>query len=155
MSLKKIKEVKTDKGFRRGDIFVYLAVLALFLAVLLWSLFGVKEEALKGFEIYYGNEIVFSYSFTSDGTEIYSDVMQVISDNSESMTIRFEREGKYNEIYVDKTKKSVCVSDANCSNGKDCVHTGALDSTEKSIVCAPHKLKILPFGFSDGEIVTG
>lgn len=155
MSLDAIKAVKTDKGYRKGDIVVYSLILLIFLTVLFAVIFGIRDDELSGFEVYYGNEKVFSYSFSTESGNVYSELMTVISDDSAGITIRFENKGEFNEIYADKMGRSVRVLNANCSLGKDCVNTGALDGSGKIIVCVPHKLKILPVGGKIGEIVTG
>lgn len=155
MSLEAIEAVKKDKIFKKGDIVVYSLILLVLLIALFSVIFGIKTDELSGFEIYYDNEKVYSYSFSTESGNVYSDVVTIVSEDTAGITIRFEKEGAFNEIYADKKEKSVRVVDANCSSGKDCVNTGALNNGGKIIVCVPHRLKILPVGGANGEIVTG
>lgn len=155
MSLERIRAVKADKGFKRGDIVVYSLILCLFLAVLFGVICGIGSEELRGFEIYYGNEKMYSYSFEEDKGAVYSDKITVLSDDGAGLKLRFENGEEFNEIYADKGKRSVYVTDANCSSRKDCAHTQAIDGGGKIIVCVPHELKIVPLGGGSSEIVTG
>ena len=61
----------------------------------------------------------------------------------------------FNTIEVDSNSRQVSVTDSNCSNSKDCVHTSAIKDGYGIIICVPHDLKILPVGDGYRPIVTG
>ena len=60
-----------------------------------------------------------------------------------------EKKG-FNEIVFDCVNLTAKVIESTCSSSKDCVHTPAL-TTNGSIYCAPHNLKIVPSNF-DGLV---
>ena len=63
MSLKKIEQVKADKGFKIWDLVIYGVVLAL-TAVLFVVIFTTRNtDPLTGVEITVRGEIVFEYEF--------------------------------------------------------------------------------------------
>ncbi len=66
MSLKKIEQVKADKGFKIFDLIVY-AVIIVSVAVAFTVLFTVRDDSpLSGIRVYAKGAAVFEYTF-SDG----------------------------------------------------------------------------------------
>ncbi|MCD8201841.1 MAG: hypothetical protein LUD47_07245 [Clostridia bacterium] len=164
MSIKKIDQIKKkDKGFKIWDIVIYvlivLAVVALFLAVFLTR----SKDALAGFYVYYKSDIVFDYDF-SDFEILECDPAHVIveEETNTSLTIRFfvDEESPYedcNVIFVDKEELSVDVIEADCSSHKECYYMDPITDTGSAIICSPHRMNIIPYGYgdSDGRLQTG
>ena len=63
MSLKKVTQVKADKGFKLPDLIIYCALLVL-VAVTFIVVFTTRDDSpLKGIRIYVKSEIVYEYDF--------------------------------------------------------------------------------------------
>ena len=154
MSLKKVEQVKADKGFKLPDIIVYVAVLAL-VAVLFVVIFVTRDDSpLKGIRIYVRNEIVYDYDFKEGQRTLNGAYVQRISEDDTAVVLRINTgDGDYNKVYINK-KGSVRVTEANCGKN-DCVYTPELKNSGGIIYCSPHRMKIIPFDFDidDGKII--
>ena len=119
--------------FRKGDILaiVLVAMLAVFVAVC----FLPKEiQGTVSAEIYQDGSLVKSLSLSEDTT--------------------FQIEGKYrNEITVRDGEIAITASDC---PGEDCVHSGPIHSSGRSIVCLPNGVEVrVVNGVSDVDLVVG
>ncbi len=154
MSLKKVEQVKADKGFKLPDIIVYVAVLAL-VAVLFVVIFVTRDDSpLKGIRIYVRNEIVYDYDFKEGQRTLNGAYVQIISEDDTAVVLRINTgDGDYNKVHINK-KGSVRVTEANCGKN-DCVYTPELKNSGGMIYCSPHRMKIIPFDFDidDGTII--
>ncbi|MDE5729708.1 MAG: NusG domain II-containing protein [Clostridia bacterium] len=78
MSLKKVTQVKADKGFKIWDLIIYGAV-ALIIAVIFTAVFVTRDASpLKGVKIYTDEVLVFEYNFTDGEYKNYSPQTVVI-----------------------------------------------------------------------------
>lgn len=159
MSQKKVGQVRGDRFFKIGDIFIYGAiaviVAALFLAIFLTG----DRSALTVVEGRYNNAVAFSYDFTADELSIYlpqNVAVDEFATDDGGITIIFCTDGgsleelkSYNIIYIDRSARSVTVTESDCSSRRDCVYTPAITDNSGVIVCTPHALTISPSGFSD------
>lgn len=144
MSLKKIEQVKKDRGFKVWDLLVYgllaAAVVALFLTV-----FFVRDgKVLGGIRVTFEGAAVFEYSFETDEYSVLKD--EFVADITESgvkLTVTVSTDYGYNKIEIDKAEKSVKVTEADCGGG-DCVVTPPIKDNGGIIYCSPHRLKIEP-----------
>ena len=119
--------------FRKGDILaiVLVAMLAVFVAVC----FLPKEiQGAVSAEIYQDGSLVKTLSLSEDMT--------------------FQIEGKYrNEITVQNGEIAITASDC---PGEDCVHSGPIHSSGRSIVCLPNGVEVrVVNGVSDVDFVVG
>ncbi|MDE6597414.1 MAG: NusG domain II-containing protein [Clostridia bacterium] len=141
MSLKKIEQVKKDKGFKIFDLIIYGVVAAL-VAVLFIVVFTTRDKSpLTGVRIYRKAEVVFEYRFGDEPS--YTDAVEVNDDGS-GITVTVKSDGDTNVVYIDKGKKTVVMKEANC-NGKQCVYFPKIDNNSKFIYCSPHGVKVEPF----------
>ena len=145
MSLKKVGEVKADKGFKIWDLIIYGAVILL-AAVLFIVVFTTRDTSpLKGIKIYVGNEVVFDYSF-EEGAYTSSKYAEILSETEEELTVKIITEGNgYNTVVIEKGG-AANVTEANCRT-KDCVYTAKIVNNSGAIYCWTHGLKILPYGY--------
>ncbi len=155
MSVKKIKEVKAEKGFKILDIAVYASLVAVIIALFIWFVFTADRSALNGVAVKFvsddGEATAFTYSFANDEYEVfYKDNIKVVSDDGKELVIRFfltDENTDYNEIVIDKEERSARVRAADCAN-KDCILYGKLTDNSRSLTCKPHAHMIVePFGF--------
>lgn len=144
MSLKKVEQVKADKGFKIWDLIIYGAI-AVLVAVLFIVIFATKDESpLTGVRVFVEGQSVFEYEF--GGEPVYSEAVtkENVEEDDKGLTVTVNSAGGgVNVIYIDKTAKTVKVTEANC-NGKQCVYFPAIDDNSKLIYCNPHGLRIEP-----------
>ena len=159
MSLKKVQQVRSDKGFKIWDIVVYIALAALIIALFIAFVFTRDSSPITSIEITYGfgenAQTVCAYNFITDTLAVSS---------AEHITVNYQTDdgielcffgsdsGEYNIIYIDKTNVSVCVTKANCP-AQDCVYTAAI--TNKSslpIICSTHQM-VITTGYVSGSVI--
>ena len=141
MSLKKIEQVKKDRGFKLFDIIIYGAVL-LIVAALFIAVFTTRNtDPLTGVKVTYKAQVVLEYEFGS-GIKSVSDQVE-LEENDGGLTLTIRSNGDYNVIYIDKSKKTVKMKDANC-RGKQCLYFAEIKNNSGFIVCEPHGVKVEP-----------
>ncbi len=149
MSFKKVEEVKRDKGFRIYDLIIY-GVILLAVAVAFAAVFLSRDKGgIKGFSVYSGGDLIYSYSF-SDGETVCGEGVESSTDGDILKLEISTAGGGVNTVEADLKNKTVRVTEANCSNRKDCVHTPAIRDNSGVIYCMPHSLKITPLNPVDG-----
>lgn len=151
MSLKKVAEVKKDKGFKIWDLIIYGTVLllaaALFIAVFATRntdpLSGIRISVRDG--VFSEYKVVFEYNFTTE--PVYdSDTVEVEENgNILKVTVRTQNNG-YNIIEIDKSARTATVTDANCKSRR-CVYSPSITDNNRDIHCDTHGLKIEPFAY--------
>jgi hypothetical protein len=150
MSLKKIEQVKADKGFRIWDIVVYCIVVIAILVLFYIFIFSADNSEITSFSIYYvdgskKNE-VFNYNFDSKKYNVLSDEhIEIVEENSDGMVIYFyvdETKAESNKIIISQSERYVMVESANCST-QECVKFGKLTTNNQSIACVPHSYMII------------
>ena len=140
MALKKIEQVKKDRGFKLFDIIIYGAII-LIVVVLFIVLFTTRDSSsLTGIRITVKAEIVFEYEFGS--TPQYSDIVTVEEDGK-GITVTIETDGDKNVVFIDKDKKTAKMIEANCK-GKQCIYFAEMNDNSDFIYCSPHGLKVEP-----------
>lgn len=141
MSLKKIEQVKKDKGFKIFDLIIYGVVLAL-VVVLFIVVFTTRDASeLTGVKITVKAEVVFEYEFGGEPV-IKSDCVTVEAKDG-SLTVTVKTDGGRNVIYIDEDKKTAKMTEADC-RGKQCTYFPELDNNSKYIYCSPHGVKVEP-----------
>ena len=152
MSLKKVSEVKADKGFKIWDLIVYGAVV-LIIAVIFLAVFLTKDTSpLKGVKIYSDEALVFEYNFTSGEYKNSSPESVTVESGENLLKIKVTANGGYNLIEIDTNERAVKVTEADCGK-RDCVYTSAIVDNGGMIYCSPHKLRILPFDFEADDTI--
>ncbi len=154
MSLKKVGQVKADRGFKIWDLLVY-GIIILIAAVLFVVVFTTRDTSpLTGIRIYSANDVVFEYNFVKSEYTVLDETCVEVTDDGEEfllITLRFDG-GGYNCVEIDK-RGSVKVTSADCGK-KDCTYSPEIKDNSGMIYCLPHRLKILPYGFDvDGGVI--
>ena len=152
MSLKKIEQVKADKGFRLFDLIIYGAIAAI-VVVLFIVIFVTRDTSpLRGISVRLGNNAVFEYDFENGKYSDYDENIVVINeDTDENLVITVYSDGGYNKISINKSGK-VKVVEADCRH-KDCKLPTITDNNTV-IHCMTHSLIIEPYGFDvDNDII--
>ena len=122
---------RTELRFRRGDMLAILAVAAMIACV--WLLFIPRggSEANAVVEVYRDGELIVRLPLDEDG--------------------EYTVEGKYtNKLSIKDGRVSMTWSD--CPGG-DCLHSGAISSVGRSIVCLPNRVEVRINGAEEaGEV---
>ena len=141
MALKKIEQVKKDRGFKLFDIIIY-GVVILLIAVLFIVLFTTRDtSSLTGVQITHKGQVVLEYDFDSGIKTISEQLREEMVEDGKGITITICSKDDYNTIYINKSKKTVKMKDANC-RGKDCI--SEIKNNSGFISCLPHDLMIKP-----------
>lgn len=155
MALKKVEQVKADKGFKIWDLIVYGAIL-LIVVVLFIAIFAVRDTSpFKGVRVVLANEVVYEYDF-ENGKQVSCnfDVVEITEDDEShiDLKVRYGDNG-YNCIRINKSG-SVKMTDADCDK-RDCVYSPEVKDNNGVIYCSPHRLKIIPYDFDmdNGNII--
>ena len=142
MALKKIEQVKKDRGFKLFDIIIYGAVILL-VVVLFIVLFTTRDTGnLTGIRVTVKAQVVFEYEFGADEPQYKADGVTFKKDGN-SITVTIENGGDKNVILIDTSKRTAKMKEANCK-GKQCMHFAAMDDNSDFIYCSPHGLKVEP-----------
>lgn len=148
------RSYKNEKVFKKADIIVY-AVIVLILAAISLAVFLPQKDssAIKSFSVYYGDSIIYSYSFgTHSGkvTEAGKGKVTVCA-TEETTLVYVSTDLGHNviEIGADYVK----MSEADCSERPDCVELfSPLTEKNGAIICLPHKLRIVADQKPDDEV---
>lgn len=152
-----IQQVKNSKYFVRYDIIAYVAVAVIAVVLLLVFLLPQKGE-LKGFVLTIDNEEVMTYDFEKDEFSVAEKYRQniTVEGNGEIATVTVNCGHGFNVFTVDKKNKKIKMKEADCSISQDCTYMPAIEKEGDSIICVPHKLKIVALGAEKiDEPVTG
>lgn len=147
MSLKKVKQVRSDRGFKIWDLAVYAALAVLIVTLFIAFVFTRDDSPVGSVTVSYGygdgQRAVCSYDFSSDRlTFVDSSCVRVDSEGKDGVQVTFFNGEEYNIIYFDRANSSVRVTEANCPS-LDCVHSSPITSNSSlPIVCAAHRLII-------------
>ena len=159
MALKKIKQVKADKGFKILDLIIYGGIIAL-VVVLFIVIFVVRDTTpVQGVRFKYVNEIIYEYDFEEGEISRNEKYVKITEETSEKIVLTVNLGGSdYNVVEIIKSG-SVRITDANC-RGKDCVygHTflnSEIKNNNDCIQCLPHNFQILPLDYDidNGNII--
>lgn len=159
MSLKKIEQVKADKGFKIFDLIIYGVVTAL-AVVLFIVVFTVRDTSpVRGVKFKYINEIIYEYDFEKGEISRNDKYIEITEETEEKLIIKIKLTGdEFNVVELDKSG-SVKMIDANCPR-KDCIHGNTFIGSEIKnnsdyIHCLPHKFQILPYDYDldNGDII--
>lgn len=119
--------------FQKGDILAVAVPLILAAAIFCAFLPGQNPQALKA-EIYLDGRLVKTVSLQEEQT--------------------FVLEGDWRNTVSIKGGR-ICVSHSDCP-GEDCVHSGWIGSTGRSIVCLPNRMEIrIPGDRGDVDFIVG
>lgn len=157
MSLKKVKQVRADKGFRIWDLAVYAALAVLIIALFVAFVFTRDGSPVTSVSVMYGygeeQRTICRYDFSSGALTYYDpEYITVNASSAEGVQVTFSEGDGYNVIYFDNTNSSVKVTEANCPS-LDCVHTAAITTNSSlPIVCTVHRL-IVSADYVSGSVI--
>ncbi len=118
--------------FRRGDAVAIATVLVFALALLLLLVFSRSAEKMSIAKVY------------QDGTLL----CELPLDRDTEYTV----DGAYRNVITVRSG-TVAITESNCPGG-DCIHTGAISTGGRSIVCLPNRVEIFLSGESDVDAFT-
>lgn len=154
MSLKKVEQVKADKGFKVLDLIIYAAIAAIVAALIIVLAVTRDKNPLQGIRIRVENRVVFECNFdegtygalTDDGTITYEEPK-----NGEILIVTVHTESGYNVVRIDLEQRIVRVTDADCRRN-DCIYstlnpTAQIKDNNSMIYCLPHAVMIEPLEY--------
>jgi len=126
-------EEKNSFSFRRGDLWViaFVVLLALAVAVAYFPKEAIPQNAAV--QVYRDNVLIRELPLDTDA--------------------EFEVKGEYINAIVIRDGR-VCIESSDCP-GSDCVHSGWISQSGRSIVCLPNRVEIRITGTSDVDFVVG
>jgi hypothetical protein len=132
------------KAFAKWDILIYalslLTIASLFFVFVIFPNTGNSD----GFRVFVGQTQVFAFNYSDRSYTVTDGYDVTVTNDGELYTVTVKTEKGFNQITADVINKTVKVTDADCSIGKDCVHTVALTGDTGAIICVPHDLRVLP-----------
>lgn len=147
MKKKGVEDVKNSKYFSPWDIIPYLCVVVVAVVLMLIFLLPDKQP-MSDFYVEYGDSRVMSYDFDADEYTVeegFEDSVKITATGQGYLVEITTGEG-YNAFSVDTQNRLVKMTDADCSFSQDCTYMPAIEKEGDSIICVPHKLKIVAGG---------
>lgn len=145
MSLKKVGEVKSDKGFKIWDLLIYGIIIVLAAVIFIVVFLTENNDPLTGVKIFVGSEKVFDYNFEKREYECGKGC-EILRDDQGELELKITEDGKgYNIVLINKGGY-VDVTDADCRS-LDCVYSPKIEKSGDAIYCWPHGLRIIPYGY--------
>ncbi len=156
MKKRSVEDVKNGKYFSVWDIIPYAVVLVVAVALMLVFLLPDKEK-MSGFYVEYGETRILSYDFPSDEFTVTSGCEDgvAVKEENDGYTVEINTADGFNVFFVDKQNRTVKMIEADCSFTRDCTYMPAMEESGDSIICVPHKLKIIASGSDVSSPVTG
>ena len=152
-----MQQIKRDRLFRLWDILLYGIIIAVIVVLFIVFVFSSGGSEATGIEVYYDGTLAFSYSFESDEYEIYLEDNIKVEDGDDVLTVTFctddgslQQLVNYNIIEIDKSACTASVTEADCSNTKECVNSSAIpNSFNLPITCVVHRLVVTSTDYTD------
>lgn len=144
MSLKKIEQVKKDKGFKIFDLIIYGVILLTVAAVFIAVFTTRNSNPLSGVRIYVASAQVFEYEFGGQPLKIEGGGVTVeVVEEGAGMTVTVRTDGGYNVLYIDKSARTAKMRKADC-HSQQCVYFPEMKDNSGFIYCDPHGLRVEP-----------
>lgn len=145
----KIACVKTSAPFKLADLIVYAVIGVLILSLFLGFVILPSFAKVEGVNVYLDGNKILTCSFNGQVTASNGFTNFEHQLENEKLTVKIftnEQDTQFNVLVVDIKNKSAKVTESTCSTNKDCVHCPPIVNGSGAIICAPHKLKIVPDG---------
>ncbi len=131
---------KKNKPFRKGDIFIYVAILSVILALFVPIIIRNKDKP-DHIKVFLYDDLILEYDFTSDVFDIQSDKVNY-KKTEKGYTVTIKNGNDINVFLIDTEKVSVAMIETNCSTKADCTYL-AVTQKGDTIACVPHGLLIV------------
>ena len=144
----KIDNIKNIKPFRIADVIVYIVLAVLIVALLLAFCLPRQDSSLRGVQVTLKGEVVAEYYFEGDSLVTASTVDSRRDGDKYYLTVN-SQSGGYNVVFIDLTKHTAWVQEADCSSSAECTRMKAITKAGDSIICVPHALVVQGVGEED------
>ena len=148
------ERLKSVKPFKRLDVIIYALVFITVLSLFLFFVVFAKQGEYTSIQASINGEEVAKYTFATNNIEYDSDFVTVKTNDSQTIILLIDVDGKTNEVIIDKKDKTAFVKTANCSS-QDCVYSKKITTFGESIICAPHKLVVKGAGNGISDPILG
>ena len=139
--MNRTRQIREHKPYARGDLIVYVLIVALIVALFCIYL-GRQTQEADGITVEVHGEVVYRYEFGSGGTISAGWEDRVSEERGDVLQVRIETASGHNVIAIDEAARTVRIQDADCSRQKDCTHMQAIGEGRGVIVSIPHGLTV-------------
>lgn len=149
MSRQVFSKIKKSAPFKKADVLIYLLV-AIIVTVTVLSFIVFNKKYATGFYVSANDEKILTYDFEKNNYTIDESKKEMVEVKLDGSFINFTitlPNGDFNLLSVDKAKRSVKITDANCPH-KDCVSFSPIKAGKKNglIYCSVHDLRVVAIG---------
>lgn len=141
MSLKKVKEAKSDGWFRPLDLIIYAAIAVVAAAIFCAFFFAGGGGGFDGVRVSVDGQTVYEYTFSAGGSNLSPQTVEE-EESGALVLIKVQTPWGYNVVCVDREKRSVKITEADCKGG-DC-KLPEISRGGTVIYCSPHRLTVTP-----------
>lgn len=135
----RLEQAKKSPFFKKGDVIVYIALVALIVAMFLATGLSRNKSALEQIQILRDNQVIFTYDFLHDTVKASEGVSVEQTEEGYLVTIT---DGDARNVLIVKKEGYVKMLEANCSMHRDCVYMAPITDQGGFIECMPHRLII-------------
>ena len=155
MSLKKVEQIKQDKGFKFFDIIVYAVIIALVAILFIVTFAKRNTEPLRGVRIKLYGTAVFECNFEdgSYGALTEDGSVEITDPQGGVQRVTVHSENGYNVVEINYAARTVKVVEADCKT-HDCIYSTLKPTLIISgndslpIYCNPHAMLIEPLDYA-------
>ncbi|MCR4661330.1 MAG: NusG domain II-containing protein [Clostridia bacterium] len=146
-----LNKARNSKIFSKGDIIVYIIILILLVGLFLVIFLPKVDKPLEKIQVQYDGNVIYEYDLkTNTTTQINNEfVTEQIDGNSVIVNISI---GEAINILVIENNSANMI-EANCSIRKDCVYSQKITKGGQTIICLPHKIRVVGIGGLSNDIV--
>jgi hypothetical protein len=154
MMERSVENLKKQKYFYKADIIVYILLAAIIIGLFFVFVIPDDVQQLEEIEIYYYEELIYSYDFTtqkSTVTDLYSsNITEYDLENKHYVVISINN--GFNKVEIGENYAKMV--EADCSHYAECVNNfGAIENGNDIIICLPHHIKVIGVGVVNGNEV--
>ena len=153
MSRERILRARENgKAFRKFDVIIYVLIIII-VAVLLcvFLIPTVEKSELEKIEIYFEENCVFDYEFSTKNVTI-KDSCVTVTELNDGIAVTINTKKGKNVLFIGENYAKM--TEADCSVYADCVNNFTeINSGGDVIVCLPHSLKVVGIGLESNEVI--
>lgn len=141
------EDIKISKPFKPFDAIIYLLIIVFIALTFFFFFYLNKPTSNAGFKVLLSGKEILTFQYDNKELNVLETVNYKTENSKGGITITLyidANSSEYNVLSVNYEERSVKITDANCSNSKDCTFFPPISNDNGSIICLPHKLTVLP-----------
>jgi len=145
-------DFKKEKPFSPYDIIVYVVIAVILVGIALAVFLPEKKTLLKA-DIYYGETLIYTYSFADGKGEITENGVPYVTAENVNDVTKVTIVTPLGKNTAEIGRDYVKMAEADCSSHPDCVEKfSPIKTGGKVTVCMPHNIRIVTSGDIGGEV---